>query len=169
MKAILNRDMIVKLSISEGVEIGSIPKGVGLERLRWTGRELVDLMNLTAMWVKRIGSTFELHAVAVPGSQKVTMLYTERKRLIDDGGIYRVLTQEEWDALKAAEAADTLDTSNLKQKMIALAESLTYADIDSKVETIFGTLTAAQKTFLKDLAYVALYFSKREARRIGGS
>jgi len=159
----------VKLSITAGVEIGELPKGVGLERLRWTGRELVDLMDLSQMWVKKIGGTFELHAVAVSGSQLVTMLYTERKRLIDEAGVYRVLSQGEVGAIAAAEAADLLETDNLKQKLLDLVTDLTYANIDTKVNTIFGALSGAQRTYLKNLSYIVLYFAKREAKRVGGN
>jgi hypothetical protein len=158
--------MIVKFSIHHGTEIGDLPKGVGTERLRWTGRQLVDLMDLSAMWAKRVGNTFELHAVRVPGSQLVQMSYTERKRLINDNGTYRILTQTEVDDLKAAEAADLLETNNLKAKMIAMVENLNYAQVDTVVENIFENLTTAQKTFLKNLAYISLYFSKREVKRL---
>jgi len=93
------------------------------------------------------------------------MSYPERKRLINDNGTYRILTQTELDDLKAAEVADLLETNNLKAKMISLVENLTYAQIDTVVENTFGNLTTAQKAFLKNLAYVVLYFSKREVRR----
>jgi hypothetical protein len=80
LKAVIKNDEIIKLSLTTGVEIGEIPKGVGLERLRWTGTELVDLGTLDVMY--RHKRTGKLHARRRPGTEKVRMKYKDRKNLI---------------------------------------------------------------------------------------
>lgn len=84
MKAILDGDRIIGFSSGGDVEVGPIPKGVGLERLRWDGEKLVDLWDLDEMWVKPKGNSFSMHAVEVPGSRKVRMKYKDRKMSKDD-------------------------------------------------------------------------------------
>lgn len=82
MKAILKNDEIVKLTIDKGVEVGNISNGVSLDRLRWDGSQLVDLMNPQTLYVKYLGDGyFELHVVNLPGTQPIYMSYKERKKL----------------------------------------------------------------------------------------
>ena len=164
MKAIIKEDMITKLSVTAGVEIGALPKGIGLERLRWTGSELVDLMDLTEMWVRYKNGQFELHAIEVDNSQLVEVTYPRRKALVVEDGIIRALTEQEIADRLAERAAKQAELQNLKEKLEGLALSLTYDDIDDMVETNFADHTAQQRGFLKNIAYVALYFAKREAR-----
>ena len=126
MRAILNNDIIVTLTMSatEGTEIGSLPKGVGLERLRFDGTQVIDLISLTAIWVKHIGGTaFELHCVDIghyettyddegepDGTvfigtcQLVTMAYANRHVLTNENGIYRLKTLDELEAERIIEA-----------------------------------------------------------------
>ena len=78
---IRNYDIINKINVPDGVEIGSIPKGVGLERVRWNGNELIDLFDLTDIWVEFINGTFILHCIKVPHSQLIKMNYADRKKL----------------------------------------------------------------------------------------
>ena len=95
MRAILNNDVIVSLVMNEtdGTEIGDLPKGVGMERLRFNGSEVVDLANLTAFWIEK--GNFALHCVWVSNSQYFEMSYVDRKRLIlSDSGL-RLKTLEE--------------------------------------------------------------------------
>ena len=97
MKAILKDDQIIKLTISDdvGVEIGSIPRGVGLERLRFDGERIVDLVDLDSIWVEFINGFFILHCVPVRSSVLVEMNYTDTKRLVNDNGTIRLKTFEE--------------------------------------------------------------------------
>lgn len=95
MKAILNQDRIVKIGTKAGVEIGRIPRDIGIERLRWNGEKLIDLASLRKIWVEYRNGAFILHAIQVPGSQLVPMLFRDRKRLINDNGVYRVKSEEE--------------------------------------------------------------------------
>ena len=100
MLAILNEDIIIRISEELGdTEIGSIPprmRGVGLERLRFDGAKLVDLMDLTSIWVRPVGDGFELHAIEVPGATEVAMGYPDRDLLIRGvGGEIRLKTAEE--------------------------------------------------------------------------
>jgi len=110
-----------------------------------------------------------LHALRVPGSQRVTMTYNQRKRLTDDNGLYRILAQVEIDTAKAKRDSEALETRNLKQKIISLAQNMTYADVTTFVETNFANHTAAQRNLLKNISYVALHVAKKEARRMGGA
>ena len=93
--SIHNHDMILKTNVENGgVEIGSIPKGVGLERMRWTGSKLVDLNNLSEIWCEYTSGGFRLHSIQVPNSQLVQMQYRDRKKLYNDSGVYRVKSNE---------------------------------------------------------------------------
>lgn len=97
MKAILEQDRIIHITEQGNVEIGSIPKGVGLERLRFDGKKVVDLADLDEIWVKPLDQGFfELHVVEVLGAQLVTMAYKNRKYLVvNNNGIIRVKAVQE--------------------------------------------------------------------------
>ena len=90
-----NYDIINKINVPDGVEIGSIPKGVGLERVRWDGQKLIDLFMLHSIWVEYINGAFILHCIEVPKSQSVTMEYKDRKKLWNDNGVYSIKTNEQ--------------------------------------------------------------------------
>ena len=96
-RAIVNKDMIVKITVDPklGIEIGSIPRGVGLERLRWDGSELIDLLYLDKFYVDR--KTRKLHATKQPNCDKITMSYNDRFNLIEDpvSKKLRVMTDDE--------------------------------------------------------------------------
>jgi len=88
MKAVLKEDIIIRTTRHGDVEIGAIPKSVGIERLRFDGSNLIDLSDLNEIWVRHIGGAFELHAISVYGAQLVQMTWAERSNLkIDDGTI----------------------------------------------------------------------------------
>ena len=97
MRAIINGDIIVKVITSEinGINIGDIPKGVGLERLRWDGKEIVDLSELSTIYVEDINGVNILHCKNTGNCQKIEMKYNERKRLIKKNGVIKVKTDEE--------------------------------------------------------------------------
>ena len=97
MRAILNNDIIVTLTsdINKGTEIGSLPKNVGMERLRFNGVEVVDLAGLSAFWVESIPGGFMLHAVHVPNSFYVEMAFDDRVYLHVNGGTPTVKTAEQ--------------------------------------------------------------------------
>lgn len=96
MKAVLDQDIIIYITEKGDTEIGAIPpnkKDVGLERLRWDGTKIVDLADMSEIWVKSVSNNFyELHAVKVLDTQKVQMTYRDRKNLIIEDGIIRVKT-----------------------------------------------------------------------------
>lgn len=160
MKATLFEDMIV--SFGGDTEIGALPKGVGLDRLRWDGKTLVDLDKLSAIWVRCRSGVFELHAVPVSGAQLVAMRYQDRKRLFIDGDTIRIWTEQELEVLKSAEALYRQDLLRLKADTVAFIGGLTYDQIDAHIDTVFGALNAAQKTSLKRLYRVVLFLCKRE-------
>lgn len=107
MRAVLDRDIIVHVTPHGDTEIGSIPPGVGLERLRFDGERLVDLAELSEIWVEPVpGGGHVLHAVEVPGSQLVTMRYADRKRLAaGSDGVPKLMTDQEIDAASQSRQA----------------------------------------------------------------
>jgi len=100
VKVILDQDIVRNVVLNGGIEVGPKPKDVGLERLRFDGKRLVDLATLQEIWVKQISpEVFELHAVPVEGAQLVAMTYRKRRRLTaDPDGTIRLKTPEEMDA-----------------------------------------------------------------------
>lgn len=96
MKVIIhNHDRIKKISSTVGTEVGSLPKGVGLERIRWTGSKIVDLVELSSIWVERKNGAFVLHAIKIPYSQLVQMEYKDRKKLCIEDGIFKIKSDEQ--------------------------------------------------------------------------
>jgi len=83
LKASLIEDIIIQLTMDRGeVEVGNIPSGVSLERLRWAGGRLIDLMTLHTIYVRvRENNHFELHAIPLKGTHLVHMSYRDRRRL----------------------------------------------------------------------------------------
>lgn len=168
MKATLDRDIIVHLTPHGATEIGSLPKGVGLERLRWDGKRVVDLADREEIWVEPLGGGgFALHAVKVPRAQLVKMSYGARRSLVMESGVIRVLTAAEIQArdlvksegmLKArtreamaAELGDLHDQVATLTKMLYLLilgvrqrDPAVLAVIDSWLADISGTFDTAQ-------------------------
>lgn len=91
---IRNYDIINKINAPNGIEIGLIPKGIGIERVRWNGNELIDLFKLDDIWVELINGVFILHCIEVPYSQLIKMKYKDRKKLWNDNGVYKIKTKE---------------------------------------------------------------------------
>jgi hypothetical protein len=165
MKAILKHDEILMIGDRHGVEVGNIPSGIGFERLRWNGSTLVDLMDLAQIWVKEEHPRFyKLHSIQVPGSQLVTMAYTDRKHLLTENGIIRVKTPQEQTDEQTAKADNQIDNRTLKAELRTLVSDLTYAKIDTHIDNVFGGLTTAQKTSLKRLYKVVLFLAKGRYR-----
>lgn len=130
MRAILDRDIIIKLCRKNdvGVEIGSLPKGkIGLECLRFDGKKVVDLMDLDVMYVDKYKI---LHAIPLPGTQRVEMRYTDRKNLVNIDGRLRVRTAEET-ALRSEN-----DTNN----KIDAQRRQHYPDIGDQLDQILAYL-----------------------------
>ena len=96
MRAILHNDIIVTLVMGDrGTEVGDLPKGVGMERLRFNGEEVVDLADLSAFWVESIPGGFMLHAVQVPNSNYIEMAFSDRQYLQINGGVPTIKTPEQ--------------------------------------------------------------------------
>jgi hypothetical protein len=82
MKALMKEDIILCLTMDEGIEVGNIPSGVSLERLRWDGSKLIDLFWARIIYVRVLANNyFELHAVPLPYTHPVAMSYKDRKQL----------------------------------------------------------------------------------------
>jgi len=128
MRAVLENDIIVHITERGDTEIGQIPKGVGLERLRWDGKKVVDLADLDQIWVEERNGVFILHAIEVPGTQKVSMTYADRKKLTRDADLIRLKSTNEIEAdgreqeLKSKISALTLD--DMRVLLIHMAEKM---------------------------------------------
>jgi hypothetical protein len=94
VKAIIEEDIIVNVGRGE-TEIGDLPRGIGMERLRWDGSKIVDLADLSEMWVRYRGGVFELHCIEVKHSQLTTMQYSDRFNLTTNGKSIRLKTPQE--------------------------------------------------------------------------
>ena len=94
MRAILDGDIILRLTMksNQGIEIGSIPKGVDLGRLRFDGDEVINLNDLNQIWVDpdRI-----LHCINTGSCQLVDMTYADRRDLIMTDTGWRLKTVQE--------------------------------------------------------------------------
>lgn len=96
MRAFLDRDLITNFHRNGDTEVGDKPPGVGLERLRFDGTQIVDLADLSLFHVEHLGGCqFILHAISVPGSQPISMTYDQRRHLIYDGNMIRLKTSQE--------------------------------------------------------------------------
>jgi hypothetical protein len=103
----------------KGIEVGDFPAGVGLERLRFNGNEVVDLAALSEIWVKMSsGGGFELHCIDVGGCQLIPMAYSQRDLLINISGLYGLKTAEEIEAERIAEV-----NRRAKARMVAKVKS----------------------------------------------
>jgi len=104
MKAVIQDDIIINIVPNGDTEIGSLPKGVGLERLRWDGKKVVDLADLSKIWVT---PDMTLHAVEVFGATQLNMTYKDRKALVNDNGGIRLKTMAD------AENEQKIDKKNI--------------------------------------------------------
>jgi len=167
MKIICKEDIIINIVSpfsKEGIEVGSIPGRIGLDRFRWTGEKLVDLADLTEFWVREIGpNVFELHAIKVPNSSLISMAYADRKRLYSGPSGIAVYTQEEYEAKQNEEAAEIADNRNLKSTILNIIKSgLTLNKIENYVNNTYPSLTLAERNALIIL-YKMVYFLLRRA------
>lgn len=130
-RAILEEDVIVKIVLQGGVDIGPLPKNVGLERLRFDGEKIVDLFTLSAVWVRfESRGVFSFHAIQVPNSQLVNMSWVDRKKLHVVNGVIEIRdpqdVQNEMEILQAL-----YDSKNMNLRMLLLIENLITALGDS--------------------------------------
>ncbi|MBW2024363.1 MAG: hypothetical protein JRH08_00750 [Deltaproteobacteria bacterium] len=137
MRAVVDQDLIIHITERGDTEIGRLPKGVGLERLRWDGSKIVDLADLDKIWVECRNGVFILHAVEVPGSQLVKMKYADRKRLTKDGDKIRLKTAAEIEAeAKEEELKAKLSKLSLDDIRVALVHLLKATNIISTTVSI---------------------------------
>ena len=94
MRAILKDDIILRLTMKsdQGTEIGSIPKGVDLGRIRFDGNEVINLNDLNQIWVDPDKT---LHCINTGNCQLVDMTYTDRRNLIMTDTGWRLKTTQE--------------------------------------------------------------------------
>lgn len=83
-RAIIKGDIISKLvcDINLGIEIGKVPRNIGLSRLRWDGEKIVDLLDLTEFYVDRTDR--KLHIKDTGNCDLVVMNYNQRTKLVKD-------------------------------------------------------------------------------------
>jgi len=161
MKAVVSQDIIVHITERGDTEIGKLPKGIGLERLRWDGSKVVDLAGLDEIWVECKNGAFILHAIEVPGSQLVRMTYKDRKRLTIEDGKIRLLTTGEIAEKQAEEKGKATDLRNLKHDFGQMIKNMDYSKVDKHIDNAFFNLTMAQKASLKWLYKTVLYLARR--------
>jgi hypothetical protein len=144
-RVILNGERIVKLSVRPGVgtEVGPLPKGVGLERLRWDGVEIVDLYDLDEFYVDK--TTLKLYVNPREKSSLVQMQYKDRKHLMFDKTLneVRLKTQEEINKPKVEEykARRRAEYPNIGDQLDAIIKYLkTTQDLPSELEQIINTI-----------------------------
>lgn len=147
MIATIDGDMIVTVGRGD-TEIGDLPKGVGLERLRWDGSAIVDLATLSQIWVEPINGTFRLHCIPIGNSTLVDMRYADRKNLKINGSAPRVKTAEELAAEERTRRHDAARGLLLKKLQ--------------NVETVQEVLA-----FLLGLVSVALIYSRTNNEQLG--
>lgn len=159
MKANLDKDRIINFHRDGDVEV-NIPRGVGLERIRVVAGQVIDLADLTEIWVENVQGAWILHAASYPGCQLVTMTLADKKNLMNDSGTYRVKTQQEIDDEEQEEINEQTDNQELKQNLKTLVENLKFGKIDQHIENTFGQLNSSQKASLKTLYKSVLYLAK---------
>ncbi|GAG19599.1 unnamed protein product, partial [marine sediment metagenome] len=121
MKAILDGDLIIAKS-PRGIRIGPVPSDADLTRLRYDASipGVVDLMDLTEIYVEHKNGVFFLHCVpSHPVTAKtytlITMTYLDRKNLIQENdGTIHLLTPAEIAARDQTIVDDMEDNRNLK-------------------------------------------------------
>lgn len=124
MKATLRADIIAATTHGD-TEIGRLPAGVGIERLRWDGTQLIDLAEATTIHVRHLsGSHYELHCIPVPNSQPVAMTWADRRKLTIVSGTIRLKTAEETAAEARTDQAKTI-RNRYARRMAALAAPYT--------------------------------------------
>jgi hypothetical protein len=179
MKATVKEDIIVRVHNAGLTEIGTLPKDIGFERIRFDGTQVVDLNDLPQIWVVDHGTRFTLHCreifktvtvdneeSQVSVAQLVTMTYADRKSLINDDGTIRVKTQAELDAAVAFEAEEIAEQAETKTEFrnsVFAAVTITQAenyiqnnvtDLASakQVLKIMARMMIAQRNAIKRLA-----------------
>jgi len=120
---------------------------VGLERLRFDSRQVVDLADLKRIWVRDLGGgAFELHAIEVPGSQAVDMTYADRRRLTTEAGVIRLRTEDE---MISQELADCLsqEKNRLRRRIEAAVgdQGDQLADLYKLVYALIAYVLAADQ------------------------
>ena len=160
MKAILSNDVILKVSISKGTEVGEMPRAadgskLALDTVRWNGETLVDISasGVSGFYVEH--GTFKLHIVPLTNTQYVPMSYRDRKNLMHDISVpsastIRVKTEYEQDekerdlykVLRKGEYPTLSDQLGAIMKYLATKEDLIeeleyYIDEVEKVKVKF--------------------------------
>jgi hypothetical protein len=166
VKAVLKEDMIIHVTEKGDIEIGMLPPDVGLERLRWNGEKIVDLANLSEIWVRPLSPTFfELHAVKVPNSQKVSMSYQDRKRLVLERDAVRLLSSAKHEEKITAEASSVADNPSLYREAKNMVENLSSGKIDADIDNTFSDFNDQQRKILSDLYKAVLWLLKARLKK----
>jgi len=139
-RAVIDGDLILRISGGD-TEIGPMPKGIGLERLRFDGKGVVDLFALDEMWVENKGGVWILHCISLPGCQRVKMTYSDRWRLTNDAGTYRLLSQDEI----AKEEAKALARSRAETVLAKVIEGTDKAILIDGIRLLFAFILAERE------------------------
>ena len=167
LRAIINKDEIVKLTLSEtaGTEIGDLPREggqtVGFERLRWNGSEVVDITTIETSTGFHVEPNFKLHIVPLPDTQHVEMTYIERNVLKNDSGTIRPKTRAE-----LILEADVRYINKRKQEYPDLSSQIgvlmKYFATSGSFPTSYDELDSEFKTLLRDIDVVKDKFPRAD-------
>jgi hypothetical protein len=140
-RAIIKNDRLIKLTVDDnlGIEVGVLPVGIHLARLRWDGKKIINLMDLESIYVNR--TTLMLHAVKQPNCELVNMKYSDRKKLFRDPTTQkiRIKTQDEIDKPKKEEYRNRRKTDypSISDQVGAIIEYLkTKTDLPEELKIL---------------------------------
>ena len=164
-RATLQDDIILRVHARGNTEIGPLIKGVGFDRLRFDGSQVVDLNDLAQIWVVDRGDRFTLHCreifrerivdgekVQESISQLVTMTFADRKKLINDNGTIRLNDQAELDQEAADHQAEIEEQAETKQEFFnSVFATVTIDQAEAYIENNVTDLASA-KDVLKKMA-----------------
>jgi hypothetical protein len=142
-------DIINTINAPDGIEVGSIPKGVGLERMRWDGHQLIDLFTLPQIWVEQKNGAFTLHCIKVPDSQLITMKDQDRKKLWSDNGVYKIKTLAEIKAEKTIWYRKSHYPLISDQMGAIMAYLESKADITAELQELIDKINAVKVEYPK--------------------
>lgn len=137
---------------NDGIEVGKKPVGVGMERLRWTGSELVDLADRSFIWCEYKNGGFILHAIKVPCAQLIEMSYSDRKKLWSDNGVYKIKSDKQIITETNLEYRRSHYTKISDQMDIILKYFETKTDLTEELQNLINDWRGVKTTYPKEIS-----------------
>ena len=69
--------------------------------------------------------------------------------------------EDEWDVYLAEQATEESEATNLKDELLTLVATTSFADLETKINNIFADHTAGQRAFLLNAFRVLLHLAKQ--------